>query len=259
MRSQGSQLGHNPFHRRPHRPTPHPIFGLKLTARHPHTRVPSDSSSTFDTRGNDDTPKAVKRSTRGSFTASNVPPSEFTDTNADNKLSKERMPIDIETDDVEAEVRRLKTLGATRWDHQQERGYTSGFYEIPAETNSACCKPNSPACWHSARPGMRWISLARTSACVAPKESRTMTASTKFLGTSFSVCLIGRVLKQFAAATRGSSPRMRGAASRPAVFGRLLRISIHFPGSGYSRKRLQQVDDRGPLLCRGPPVSTGLR
>jgi hypothetical protein len=26
-------------------------------------------------------------------------------------------------DDVEAEVRRLEALGATRWDHQQERGF----------------------------------------------------------------------------------------------------------------------------------------
>lgn len=41
---------------------------------------------------------------------------------ADPKVSKERMHLDLETDDVEAEVRRLETLGATRWDHQQERG-----------------------------------------------------------------------------------------------------------------------------------------
>jgi hypothetical protein len=33
------------------------------------------------------------------------------------------MHLDLETDDVEAEVRRLETLGATRYDHQQERGY----------------------------------------------------------------------------------------------------------------------------------------
>ncbi len=41
----------------------------------------------------------------------------------DRKISKERMHLDIETDDVEAEVRRLEELGAVRWDHQQERGY----------------------------------------------------------------------------------------------------------------------------------------
>ncbi|MGH3219430.1 MAG: VOC family protein [Streptosporangiaceae bacterium] len=41
----------------------------------------------------------------------------------DKKLSKERMHLDLETDDVEAEVRRLEKLGATRWDHQKERGF----------------------------------------------------------------------------------------------------------------------------------------
>jgi hypothetical protein len=41
----------------------------------------------------------------------------------DPKTSKERMHLDIETDNVEAEVRRLEALGATRFDHQRERGY----------------------------------------------------------------------------------------------------------------------------------------
>lgn len=41
----------------------------------------------------------------------------------DIKMSKERMHLDIETDNVDAEVRRLEALGATRWNHQQERGY----------------------------------------------------------------------------------------------------------------------------------------
>jgi len=41
----------------------------------------------------------------------------------DPKHHKERMHLDLETDDVEAEVRRLETLGATRYDQQQERGY----------------------------------------------------------------------------------------------------------------------------------------
>ena len=42
---------------------------------------------------------------------------------SDEKTSKERMHIDMETDNVEAEVERLETLGAKRWDHQQERGF----------------------------------------------------------------------------------------------------------------------------------------
>lgn len=41
----------------------------------------------------------------------------------DKKTSKERMHLDLETDDVEAEVKRLEALGAARWDHQQERGF----------------------------------------------------------------------------------------------------------------------------------------
>ena len=41
----------------------------------------------------------------------------------DEKASKERMHLDLETDDVAAEVKRLEALGATRWDHQQERGF----------------------------------------------------------------------------------------------------------------------------------------
>jgi hypothetical protein len=42
---------------------------------------------------------------------------------SDAKRGKERMHPDLETDDVEAEVRRLEVLGATRWSHQTERGY----------------------------------------------------------------------------------------------------------------------------------------
>lgn len=41
----------------------------------------------------------------------------------DKKVSKERMHLDLESDDVEAEVKRLEALGAIRWDHQQERGF----------------------------------------------------------------------------------------------------------------------------------------
>src|SRR4029450_4571666 len=41
----------------------------------------------------------------------------------DPKIAKERMHLDLETDDVEAEVRRLEALGAKRWNHQHERGF----------------------------------------------------------------------------------------------------------------------------------------
>ncbi len=42
---------------------------------------------------------------------------------SDEKISKERMHLDLEADDIEAEVSRLEALGATRWDRQAERGF----------------------------------------------------------------------------------------------------------------------------------------
>ena len=64
----------------------------------------------------------------------------------DVKTSKERMHLDLETDDVEAEVQRLEALGATRWDHQQERGSTSGCCAIHGATSSACSNRTSLSC-----------------------------------------------------------------------------------------------------------------
>jgi len=55
----------------------------------------------------------------------------------DKKISKERMHLDLETDDVEAEVKRLEALGATRWDHQQDRGFDFWVLRDPWE-NEFC-------------------------------------------------------------------------------------------------------------------------
>ncbi|WP_280336145.1 VOC family protein [Nocardia wallacei] len=41
----------------------------------------------------------------------------------DRKSAKSRMHLDIETDDLDTEVRRLEALGAVRYDHQRERGF----------------------------------------------------------------------------------------------------------------------------------------
>lgn len=49
----------------------------------------------------------------------------------DRKTSKERMHIDLDTDNVEAEVKRLEALGAVRWDHQQERGFDFWVLQDP--------------------------------------------------------------------------------------------------------------------------------
>jgi hypothetical protein len=42
-----------------------------------------------------------------------------------------RMHLDLESDDIEAEVQRLEVLGATRYDYQQERGFDSWVMRDP--------------------------------------------------------------------------------------------------------------------------------
>jgi predicted enzyme related to lactoylglutathione lyase len=62
----------------------------------------------------------------------------------DKKVSKERMHLDIETDDVEAEVRRLTALGAAHWDHQQERGYDFWMLRDPWGNEFCVLQPEFP-------------------------------------------------------------------------------------------------------------------
>lgn len=62
----------------------------------------------------------------------------------DQKCGKERMHLDIETDDVEAEVQRLEALGATRWDHQQERGYDFWVLRDPWFNEFCVLQPEFP-------------------------------------------------------------------------------------------------------------------
>jgi hypothetical protein len=45
------------------------------------------------------------------------PPGVLLQRTDDEKVSKERMHLDLEIDDIEAEVQRLEALGATRYDH----------------------------------------------------------------------------------------------------------------------------------------------
>lgn len=63
---------------------------------------------------------------------------------SDQKTSKERMHLDLETDDVEAEVRRLEALGATRWDHQTERGYDFWVLRDPWDNEFCVLQPEFP-------------------------------------------------------------------------------------------------------------------
>ena len=62
----------------------------------------------------------------------------------DPKTGKERMHLDLETDDVEVEVQRLEALGATRWDHQQERGYDFWVLRDPWANEFCVLQTNFP-------------------------------------------------------------------------------------------------------------------
>jgi predicted enzyme related to lactoylglutathione lyase len=63
----------------------------------------------------------------------------------DPKVSKERMHLDIEADDVEAEVRRLEALGATRASHEQERGHDFWVMHDPWGNEFCVLQPEFPA------------------------------------------------------------------------------------------------------------------
>jgi predicted enzyme related to lactoylglutathione lyase len=62
----------------------------------------------------------------------------------DKKTSKERMHLDLETDDVEAEVSRLEALGATRWHHQVERGFDFWVMRDPWGNEFCVLQPEFP-------------------------------------------------------------------------------------------------------------------
>jgi predicted enzyme related to lactoylglutathione lyase len=62
----------------------------------------------------------------------------------DPKFSKERMHLDLETDDVEAEVRRLEALGASPLDHQQERGFDFWVMRDPWGNEFCVLQPEFP-------------------------------------------------------------------------------------------------------------------
>lgn len=70
----------------------------------------------------------------------------------DEKTFKERMHFDLETDDVEAEVQRLETLGATRWDHQQERGFDFWVLRDPFGNEFCVLQTNFPDLLNSRPP-----------------------------------------------------------------------------------------------------------
>jgi hypothetical protein len=62
------------------------------------------------------------------------------------------MHLDLESDNVEAEVQRLEALGATRWDHQQERGYDFWVMRDPWSNEFCVLQPEFPNCSASGDP-----------------------------------------------------------------------------------------------------------
>jgi hypothetical protein len=63
---------------------------------------------------------------------------------SDAKASKERMHLDLEADDVEAEVSRLEALGAARRDHQAERGFEFWVLRDPWGNEFCVLQPEFP-------------------------------------------------------------------------------------------------------------------
>jgi predicted enzyme related to lactoylglutathione lyase len=62
----------------------------------------------------------------------------------DEKTAKERMHLDLESDDVEAEVARLEELGAIRWDRQAERGFEFWVMRDPWGNEFCVLQPEFP-------------------------------------------------------------------------------------------------------------------
>lgn len=65
-------------------------------------------------------------------------------TNDLKRSPKERMHIDLEASDVAAEVTRLEALGATRWDHQQERNHDFWVLRDPWGNEFCVLEPEFP-------------------------------------------------------------------------------------------------------------------
>lgn len=63
----------------------------------------------------------------------------------DAKLSKERVHLDLETDDIEAEVQRLEGLGATRWKRIRERGLDYWVLRDPFGNELCVLAPEFPS------------------------------------------------------------------------------------------------------------------
>lgn len=106
-----------------------------------------DRATTFWSTALDATEEPVAEQSQAVYRRLKLPDSEirvllqFT---SDQKAAKERMHFDIETDNIDAEVARLEDLGATRWDHQQERGYDFWVMRDPWGNEFCVLHPEFP-------------------------------------------------------------------------------------------------------------------
>lgn len=107
-----------------------------------------DDGVTFWSAALEATEEDIPDSSRPVYRRLKLPDSEIRillQRTGDPKAHKERMHLDLETDDIESEVRRLETLGATRYDHQQERGYDFWVMQDPWANEFCVLDVNFPA------------------------------------------------------------------------------------------------------------------
>jgi hypothetical protein len=91
------------------------------------------------------------------------------------------MHIDLETDDVEAEVQRLEALGAVRWDHQLERGFDFWVMRDPWGNEFCVLQPEFPELLAEREP---WQSLPSGVPALRAPECRALPGSRNILAGS---------------------------------------------------------------------------
>lgn len=106
-----------------------------------------DQGTAFWAAALDGKEEPVASQSRHVYRRLRLPDSEvrvFLQATDDAKTGKERMHLDLETDDLEAEVQRLEAFGATRWDHQQRRGFEFWVLRDPWNNEFCVLEPRLP-------------------------------------------------------------------------------------------------------------------
>jgi hypothetical protein len=90
----------------------------------------------------------------------------------DSKVAKERMHLDLESDDVEAEVQRFEALGAPAGTTNRNAATTSGSCATRGATSSASSNRSTPSCSTDGSPGNR-----RTRTNTSPRRDALATSA----------------------------------------------------------------------------------